>query len=489
PKQPRPIHPKAKQAINVRPISNTCNHEQQHPVANQPIHDQQQPVANQPIPNQPKLTKQNLEHRQKSYPERLGFNDRDGRRTTYFVTNFPDSVNVADLWSSLTRHWKVGEIYIPVKRDKYGKRFAFVRFEDVNDVEALLKKIEGTWFGFYKLRANISRFTKGGEANSGGQNQNAIGRVGETATAREGIRNGVSFKEAMGGAVDKNQTKAQNKTNTGASSRMVKGQLTKTYKNYLDNILKVEAVPDNVEKLKHCYVGTLWEAKEAGKIHMLILMEGFQDIQATILGIDKILLSSSIEGGMKRAFEANKQWWETKFSDIKAWSTIQKPRGRRIWVRIFGAPPHAWGWECFNRIVWRFGRLLQLDNQTERQQRLDVARAQIAVTSWDFVDEVLDINVNDELFVIRIMEERFGEIDLGVTRQTDSQVYTEDSMVDESCSEVDGGVIIAAALYHNGELDGVGDDGEAFTTASGHVGEMNGEGDGVWHEHDSGEEF
>ncbi|MCI24677.1 DUF4283 domain protein, partial [Trifolium medium] len=127
----------------------------------------------------------------------------------------------------------------------------------------------------------------------------------------------------------------------------------------------------------------------------------------------------------------------------KPWSTIQKPRGRRIWVRIFGTPLHAWGWECFHRIIFRFGRLIFLDGQTERQERLDVARAQIAVTSWDFVDEVTEIKVNEELFVVRVVEERFGEIDLGVKRVEDPQNFTDGS------TEVDYG---SDSHEVNGEL-------------------------------------
>jgi hypothetical protein len=45
---------------------------------------------------------------------------------------------------------------------------------------------------------------------------------------------------------------------------------------------------------------------------------------------------------------------------------------------------------------------------------LDVARAQIAVSSWDFLDSVQEIKVNNELFITRVVEERFGETNLGL---------------------------------------------------------------------------
>jgi hypothetical protein len=55
----------------------------------------------------------------------------------------------------------VGEVYIPDKLDKTGKRFSFARFEDVNDRQMLLQKIEETWIETYKPRANLPKFTRG----------------------------------------------------------------------------------------------------------------------------------------------------------------------------------------------------------------------------------------------------------------------------------------------------------------------------------------
>ncbi|MCI22327.1 hypothetical protein A2U01_0043503, partial [Trifolium medium] len=65
------------------------------------------------------------------------------------------------------------------------------------------------------------------------------------------------------------------------------------------------------------------------------------------------------------------------------------------------------------RIIWRTGRLLKLDPETLNHNRYDVARAQIAVTTWTTVDEVVEIKVNEEIFIIRMVEERFGTMDLG----------------------------------------------------------------------------
>ncbi|MCH80618.1 hypothetical protein A2U01_0001388, partial [Trifolium medium] len=274
--------------------------------------------------------------------------------------------------------------------------------------QAVLQKIEGIWMGFYKLRANISKFKRGDGGVERVEHQIELFRE-DQPRPKDGLSKGVSFKAALG-VNEEIAVLKPGVQNAGYSRLKSKGQGID--KNYLDSVLEVEAVPANVEKLKHSFVGTLWQANMAESIQMMINMEGFQDITATLLGIDKILLSSAKDEGVKQAVEADSQWWKRVFTDIKPWSTIQKPRGRRIW--------------------------------TERQERLDVARAQIAVTSWDFVDEVTEIKVNEELFVIRVVEERFGEIDLGVKRGVDSQNFSDGSTKEDyrlDSHEVNGDMV------------------------------------------------
>ncbi|MCI43664.1 hypothetical protein A2U01_0064902, partial [Trifolium medium] len=55
---------------------------------------------------------------------------------------------------------RVGEVYIPNKVDKQGRRFGFVKFREVEDVVELLRRISDIWVGTFKLRVNLSKFRK-----------------------------------------------------------------------------------------------------------------------------------------------------------------------------------------------------------------------------------------------------------------------------------------------------------------------------------------
>ncbi|GKD44031.1 RNA-directed DNA polymerase, eukaryota, nucleotide-binding alpha-beta plait domain protein [Tanacetum coccineum] len=58
-----------------------------------------------------------------------------------FVTNFPDAYGSRDLWKLCETYGKVVDVFIPNRLSKAGKRFAFVRFIKVDDIDRLLSNL------------------------------------------------------------------------------------------------------------------------------------------------------------------------------------------------------------------------------------------------------------------------------------------------------------------------------------------------------------
>ncbi|GKC44044.1 RNA-directed DNA polymerase, eukaryota [Tanacetum coccineum] len=77
--------------------------------------------------------------------------------TSIFVSNFPDSVSAKDLFHSCKQYGHVVDSFIPMKRLKDGKRFGFVRFINVFNVERLVNNLCTIWLNRCKLHANIAR--------------------------------------------------------------------------------------------------------------------------------------------------------------------------------------------------------------------------------------------------------------------------------------------------------------------------------------------
>ncbi|GKC18050.1 RNA-directed DNA polymerase, eukaryota, nucleotide-binding alpha-beta plait domain protein [Tanacetum coccineum] len=73
-----------------------------------------------------------------------------------FVTNFPDSFGSRDLWSLCEVYGKVVDVFIPNRKSKAGKRFAFVRFIRVEDMDRLIGNLCTLWVGRFHLHANAN---------------------------------------------------------------------------------------------------------------------------------------------------------------------------------------------------------------------------------------------------------------------------------------------------------------------------------------------
>nr|GEX45471.1 RNA-directed DNA polymerase, eukaryota [Tanacetum cinerariifolium] len=77
-----------------------------------------------------------------------------------YVTNFPDNVGSSELWKACEGYGKVNNVFIPYRRSKAGKRFAFVRFIHVMDLDRLVGNLCTIWIGRYHLHANAARFER-----------------------------------------------------------------------------------------------------------------------------------------------------------------------------------------------------------------------------------------------------------------------------------------------------------------------------------------
>nr|GEV77981.1 RNA-directed DNA polymerase, eukaryota [Tanacetum cinerariifolium] len=83
-----------------------------------------------------------------------------------FVINFPEDSTACDLWKVCSDYGTVVDVFIPFKRSKSGKRFAFVRFIKVIHLERLVSILCTIWIGRYHLHANYVRFERPQKPNS-----------------------------------------------------------------------------------------------------------------------------------------------------------------------------------------------------------------------------------------------------------------------------------------------------------------------------------
>nr|GEV50644.1 RNA-directed DNA polymerase, eukaryota [Tanacetum cinerariifolium] len=74
-----------------------------------------------------------------------------------FVTNFPDDTSSQDIWNLCQSYGTVVDVYIPNRRSKGRKRFTFVRFINVDNIERLVGNLCTLWIGRMHLQATVIR--------------------------------------------------------------------------------------------------------------------------------------------------------------------------------------------------------------------------------------------------------------------------------------------------------------------------------------------
>ncbi|PWA79750.1 hypothetical protein CTI12_AA202830 [Artemisia annua] len=202
--------------------------------------------------------------------------------------------------------------FIPERRSKAGKRFGFVRFINVFDVDRLVGNLCTVWIGNHRIHANVARFSRPLATNIRPDSN----KTGMSRMNLDGNNKDIDWR-------DKGSSYAY--VVKGGPQLKEIGALIN-----LKMVMRNEAFTDFDLK----YLGGLW------------IMIGFKSIEAK----EKFLLC-----------ETRKSW----FSQIVQASSEFIVDGRITWVDVEGVPLKVWSFNTFNKIAAKWGSLLNVKEADE----------------------------------------------------------------------------------------------------------------------------
>jgi hypothetical protein len=345
-----------------------------------------------------------------------GFVNRlDKETTSYFFTNIPEEVQVMELWSIFAKQGRVGEVYMPKKRDKRGNRFGFVKFKEVKNVEALSSRLEDLWVGTYKIRINLSRFRRNSSTTPMVQRKNSFIPEAEIVHSQQPK----PFKQAL--------LKGRGDQATSSVATV-----------------EVEVVPEVLHMLEGSYVGRLSLGVEVRALQTKLWMAGLQEVRVVVMGGEMVLIFNN-SGDELLGPVCKKEWWSGLLFDIRRWTPNLVCTKREVWLNLFGIPLHVWGESTFKALVNRCGSYITMDSGTRNRSRLDVARVKVEVLLGDRIDCVIKLVVQGASYRVKVLEEG-GYVWAG--EGGDDQLHHSD--VGSSCAS--GGQAVARV-----ELEGLDD--------------------------------
>ncbi|GKC57151.1 RNA-directed DNA polymerase, eukaryota, nucleotide-binding alpha-beta plait domain protein [Tanacetum coccineum] len=261
-----------------------------------------------------------------------------------YVTNFPDSVNSRDLWRECSAYGTVVDVFIPIKKSKAGKRFAFVRFIKVFNLDRLVQNLCTLWIGRYHLYANKVRFdrpTKAPVRNSNFPPLNGSARVPSHNHVHPNVNhnNGraVSYAKAINGGTPHVPS---------PSPAMV-----------LDDSHIV------TRELCNFVMGEVKNFSSINNLRVLLANEGFPNVKVTYLGGLWVMLDLESSISKKKLMEhVGVASWFTSLSNAQADFVS---RDRIVWIDIEGVPLHVWSRNTFTKIGSKWGEVMDLEESND----------------------------------------------------------------------------------------------------------------------------
>ncbi|GJU06708.1 RNA-directed DNA polymerase, eukaryota [Tanacetum coccineum] len=251
-----------------------------------------------------------------------------------YVTNFPESTSARDLWKICSVYGTVVDVFIPSKKSKAGKRFAFVRFIKVFNLDRLVENLCTIWIGRFHLFANKVRFERPHKPNEiPNTNSGVLSRNSKSSIPQHSNGQAGSYANIV----------------NGVSSGMQGSTISPLPALVLDDSCLVDCDMSN-----HA-MGKVKDFSSIPNLYTILKDEGFSDVKLSYLGGLWVLFEYMMNHtGVNSWFHVIQEACNDFVSDE-----------RIVWVDIEGVPLNAWSRGTFTRIGRKWEETLDLEDNAD----------------------------------------------------------------------------------------------------------------------------
>nr|GEY12885.1 RNA-directed DNA polymerase, eukaryota [Tanacetum cinerariifolium] len=299
-----------------------------------------------------------------------------------YVSNFPDGCTAKELWNVCNGYGTVVDVFIPAKKSKIGKMFAFVRFIKVHNLNRLIENLNTIWMGRYHLFANPAQFVRPPKVNSFNPKE---GSVKNTRTGYNNTNHHILKDKSKKNRRDLSSKSYVDVINNGFHQKK---------ENYPALVLDESCMKTVDYSL--ALMGNVKEFSALTNLKMVLANEGFESINLKYLGGFWVLVEFKSDDSKK------------KFNSK---------------MDIEGLPLIAWTKNTFNHITSKWGELLYLDEQDEGY--FHSKRVCVKTKLVDIICESVKIIIQGKFYWVRAKEVTGWILDFGDDNEDSSSSYEE----------------------------------------------------------------
>nr|GEY02893.1 RNA-directed DNA polymerase, eukaryota [Tanacetum cinerariifolium] len=282
-----------------------------------------------------------------------------------FVTNFPDHCTARDLWSVCTSYGKVIDVYIPLKKSKAGKKFAFVRFLKVDNLERLIDNICTIWIGRLRLHANPVRFQRKARVSNDQPKKENVGIV----------------KKSFASVLKSNNSKANSPSDSTPTIMM-------------DDYCIID------KDLSCSIMGKIKDINVLSNFYVILTDEGFDNVHLSYLGGFWVLIDvGSVTSKEKMIKHVDVASW---FSELRLADTSFVSDDRLVWISVEGLPIITWNNNALAKIVSQWGTLYDVDTVVDPS--LPFKKLCVVTKSHTIINDMIKIIIKGRIYWIRVKE-------------------------------------------------------------------------------------
>ncbi|GKB79236.1 RNA-directed DNA polymerase, eukaryota [Tanacetum coccineum] len=272
------------------------------------------------------------------------------------------------MWKICESYGKVIDVYIPNRKSKAGKWFAFIRFVRVEDIDRLVGNLCTIWIGRLHLHANVVRFKRARKPyNSGGfAHSNVHAPSGPYVTAFKG------------------------NTPLNAPSTPPSSVLTLV----LDDSCVIE------RDLSRHVMGSVKDLNSIPNLRTLLTKEGFPEVKLSYLGGMWVMLELDKVATKQKLLQhiGVNSWFQVLQDAVQDFVSDE----RVVWVDIEGIPLNVWSRETFLKIGKKWGETMDIEDNLDSS----FARKRLCIKTKqaDNILEKFKVIFKGKVFMVRAKE-------------------------------------------------------------------------------------
>ncbi|GKD83161.1 RNA-directed DNA polymerase, eukaryota [Tanacetum coccineum] len=286
---------------------------------------------------------------------------------TVFVTNFPDHITARDLWNVCTAYGKVVDVYIPLKRSKTGKKFAFVRFLKVDNMERLIENLCTIWIGRFHLYANPVRFQRESMASF-------------VQPSKVKINSG-PVKNSFASVLKSNDHKGPPSSDSSPAI-----------------VMDDSCIVDN--DLSCSLMGKIKDINALSNIYVIFADEGFDNVNISYLGGFWILIEACSVASKEKML--NHKGLASWFSELCIADPSFVSEDRLVWISIEGLPFNTWNNNAYAKIISQWGTLSEVDTTPDSSS--SAKKIYVVTKVHTIINQRIKIIVKGKIYWICVKE-------------------------------------------------------------------------------------